>query len=116
MYCLILALLFLDDELVLGRAAGVLAGPDDERAVGRDEALAVADGVLVQLGGGQVGADGTAEGGALGRRGGGHLRWTPWRRRSRLIDRPRVMRPERLAGVGFRSRVGAMLPRCGMVA
>ena len=59
-----------DDELVLGRATGVLAGADDERSLGRDEALAVADGVLVQLGGRQVGADVPAEGRARSRGGG----------------------------------------------
>ena len=43
-----------DDELVLRRAPGVLAGANDERAVRRDDPLAVADGVLVQLGGREV--------------------------------------------------------------
>src|SRR5690606_9281661 len=38
-----------DDELVLRRAAGVLPGPHHERAVGREDALAVPDGVLVEL-------------------------------------------------------------------
>ena len=75
---LVAARRLVDDELVLGRAAGVLAGPDDERTVGRDEALAVADGVLVQLGGraGWRGRSGPRAGRA-GRGGGGHRRWTP---------------------------------------
>ena len=47
-------------------------------SLGRDEALAVADGVLVELGGRQVGADVPADGRALGRGGGCHMRWTPW--------------------------------------
>ena len=56
-----------DDELVLRRAAGVLAGPDDERALRGDHALAGADGVLVQLGGGEVRPDDAADGrGAIG--------------------------------------------------
>ena len=38
-----------------------LPGPDDERAVGGDEALAAADGVLVELGGREVGAHGPAK-------------------------------------------------------
>jgi hypothetical protein len=38
-----------DDELVLRRAAGVLPGADDERSVRRDDALPVADGMLVEL-------------------------------------------------------------------
>ena len=75
---LVVARGLVDDELVLGRAAGVLAGADDQRPVGRDEALAVADGVLVELGGRQVGADVAADGRALGRGGGCHMRWTPW--------------------------------------
>ena len=50
-----------DDELVLGAPTGVLAGPDDERTVGRDEALAGPDRVLVQLGGRQVRPDRAAE-------------------------------------------------------
>ena len=45
----------------------MLAGADDERAVGGDHALAVADRVLVQLGGRQVGADDAAERRAGGR-------------------------------------------------
>src|SRR5439155_18122736 len=36
-----------DDELVLRRAAGVLAGPDHQRSLGRDDALALANRVLV---------------------------------------------------------------------
>src|SRR3990170_2176254 len=44
----------LDQELVLRRAAGVLTGAYDERAVGGDDALAVADGMLVELGGRKV--------------------------------------------------------------
>ena len=52
---LVLAPRLADDELVLGRAAGVLAGADDERALGGDDALAVADRALVELGDGQVG-------------------------------------------------------------
>ena len=90
---LVAARRLVDDELVLGRAAGVLAGADDERAVGRDEALAVADGVLVQLGGRQVGAD------VCGRWPGAWSgRWLPSAVDSLgagdhdLIDRPRVMR------------------------
>jgi hypothetical protein len=37
-----------DDELVVRRAAGVLAGPADERALGGDQSLAAANGLLVQ--------------------------------------------------------------------
>ena len=63
----------LDDELVLRGPAGVLAGPNDERTVGGDEAFAVPDRVLVQLGARQVGADGPAQGrGRSGRGGGSH--------------------------------------------
>ena len=108
-----------DDELVLGRPAGVLAGADDERAVGGDQTLAVADRVLVQLGDRQVRADRAPErvaGPWCGSR--GH-RWFRLlvRRRSRSIDRPRVTRPsKRVAGVGFRSRVARMLARCEKVA
>jgi hypothetical protein len=43
-----------NDELVEGRAAGVLAGPNHQGAVGRDRALRVPDGVLVELGGRKV--------------------------------------------------------------
>ena len=58
----------LDDELVLRRAAGVLAGPDDERALGGDQALAGADRVLVQLGGraGWPGRSGRSAGRGVG--------------------------------------------------
>ena len=85
---LVVAARLVDDELVLRRATGVLAGPDDERAIGRDEALPVADRVLVQLGGRQVGTNGTTqdgarESGAVLAIGGGLL----MRRRSRS-DRP----------------------------
>src|SRR3970282_887221 len=40
-----------DDELVLRGAPGVLAGFDDERPVGGEEALALPEGELVQFGG-----------------------------------------------------------------
>ena len=46
-----------DDELVLGRASRVLAGLDHERAPGRDEALVIAHGGLVEHGDRQVGMD-----------------------------------------------------------
>ena len=39
---------FVDDVLVLGRAAGVLAGAHDQRPVGGEQALIVAQRVLVQ--------------------------------------------------------------------
>ena len=64
---LVLAPGLADDELVLGRAARVLAGPDDERALGGDGALAGADRALVQLGDGEVGQDAAADAWALGR-------------------------------------------------
>jgi len=54
-----------DDELVPGRAAGVLAGADDQRAIGRDLALTRQDGALVQGRGGQVGEDAAADTGGL---------------------------------------------------
>ena len=38
-----------DDELVFGRTAGELAGADDERAVGGENAFAAVDGMLQQL-------------------------------------------------------------------
>ena len=105
---LVVARRLVDDELVLRRAAGVLARPDDERAVGRDEALAMADGVLVQLGG---------RAGWPGRNARGRDEWSarswPSAVDSRCtgdhgrIDRPRVMRDQRSAGVGFRSRYSA---------
>ena len=63
-----------DDELVLRRAAGVLAGTDDERALGRDLALARADGALVQLGGGKVGQDAAPDRGGGGGTRHGHDR------------------------------------------
>ena len=66
-----------DDELVERRPAGVAAGPDDQGPVGRDDALAAPDGVLVQLGGGLVDAQGAARGEPEGGRGCGHRRWTP---------------------------------------
>ena len=50
-----------DDELVLWRAPGVLAGPDDERAVRGEDALALVEGELVQLGGGEVGPAGSRQ-------------------------------------------------------
>ena len=97
----------------------MLAGPDDERALGRDQALAGADGVLVQLGRRQVrrtrrpsdGRGGRRPGRGVGsaeRLGRGHRVVDSWRHgRSRQIDRPRVMRARRrTAGVGFHSRVG----------
>ena len=43
-----------DDELVLGRAAGVLAGLDDQRAVLGEQALAAADRLLDQRRGAEV--------------------------------------------------------------
>ncbi len=46
-----------DDELVLGRAAGVLAGLDHQRAVRGKVAFAVADRVLDQLCGAEVGVN-----------------------------------------------------------
>ena len=104
---LVVARRLVDDELVLGRATGVLAGPDDERAVGRDEALAVADGVLVRARrSGRLARTDAARGlatvvGAVVAIGGG----LPGAGDHAWIDRPRVMRPERLAGVGFRSRM-----------
>ena len=52
----------LDDELVLRRAAGVLAGANDERTLGGDDALAGPHGVLVQLGRGEIGSDDPADG------------------------------------------------------
>ena len=64
---LVLAPGLADDELVLGRAARVLAGVHDERAVGGDGALAGADRVLVELGHRQVGDDAGAD--EWGRRG-----------------------------------------------
>ena len=85
---LVVAGRLVDDELVLRRATGVLAGQDDERAVGGEEALAVADGVLVQLGGREVGAYGPSQDGALDRRGGGHRRATPRRQGRSRSDRP----------------------------
>jgi hypothetical protein len=56
-----------DDELVLRRAARVLARPDDERPLGGDHALAGADRVLVQLGGRTVGVHDATERGPWGR-------------------------------------------------
>src|SRR5574337_1316967 len=46
-----------DDELVLGRAAGVLAGRDGETAALRDEALVPLDGGLDEAGRREVGVD-----------------------------------------------------------
>ena len=43
-----------DDELVLGRAPGVLAGIGDERAVCSEPRFAAADRFLVEVGGGQI--------------------------------------------------------------
>ena len=95
-----------DDELVLGRAAGVLARPDDERAFGGDQSLARADGDLVQLGGREVDADGASKRGARRGRGGrGHQVRDSNAGALGRIDRPRVMRTVGYAGVGFRSRV-----------
>jgi len=47
-----------DDELVLGRAAGVLAGGNDQRAIGGQATLAVADGVFDQRGSAEIGEHG----------------------------------------------------------
>src|SRR4051794_10994999 len=102
---LVVARRVVDDELVLRRTSGVLAGPHDERALCCDEALAVPDGVLVQLGGREVGADGSTQKGSRGWCGRGHrLVDSCGMGDHGLIDRPRVMRATRLAGVGFRSR------------
>ena len=43
-----------DDELVIGAAAGVRAGGDDERAILGQHALSIADGMFYQRGGGQI--------------------------------------------------------------
>ena len=51
---LVVAAGLVDDELVLGRAAGVLAGPHHERAVGGEQAFLALDGLLVQGRDGQV--------------------------------------------------------------
>jgi len=50
-----------DQVLVPGRAAGVPAGANDERAVGGEDALVAPDRVLVQLGHGQVGVTRAAQ-------------------------------------------------------
>ena len=111
----------IDDELVLRRAPGVLAGPDDERSLGGDEALAVPDGVLVQLGSGEVRSDGAPERGTRPRRGGrGHRSGLLCAGDHGRIDRPRVTRARRLAGVGFRSRwcrdASTLRDGCGQIA
>ena len=95
----------------------MLAGADDERPVGRDDALAGADRVLVQLGGRQVGADAPAQrvaDAALSRAGRVVLvvvmTLETSQARTIAMDRPaaRDAGPgERVpARVGFRSRVG----------
>ena len=108
-----------DEELVLGTAAGVLAGPDDERALGRHDPLACPDRVLVQLGGRQVRADGPAQGGRARwglRAACGHSLVAPWSAPGRVDPAPESWAigstgraclgsgPEtRREGVGFRS-------------
>jgi hypothetical protein len=57
-----LAARFADEELVLGRAARVLARVDDELARGAQQPLALAQGVLVQRGDRKVPVDGRRAG------------------------------------------------------
>ena len=66
---LVLAPRLADDELVPRRAARVLPGADDERALGGDRAFFGRERVLVQLGDGEVGEDGA-----------GHVRCATWAR------------------------------------
>ena len=106
-----------DDELVLGRAAGVLAGPDDERAVGGDEPLA-----------GRIASSYSSAVDRLART----VRPSAWRVRgvavvaiggqapgaqAITVDRPAARDAAR---EGRRSRLpqscGRMLARCGMVS
>ena len=103
-----------DDELVLRRATGVLAGADDERSVRGDHALARAERVLVQLRGRAVGVDDAADGrgGGAGRGcgpGGGWLTHSGLLDAGDLdpIDRPRVPhRPETVRESAFAVAVG----------
>ena len=104
-----------DDELVLRRATGVLAGPDDERSVRGDHALARAERVLIQLRCRAVGVDDAAEwrggvGAGRGRdRGAGGLTHSGLLDAGDLdpIDRPRVPhRPETVRESAFAVAVG----------
>ncbi len=94
---------FIDRELVLGRAAGVLAGPNDERSAVGDQPFVVPGGVFVQLRRGEVGERRAR---LRGRR----------RRRRRVAEgrgyghrSPRVTRPAARGGREPRSR----LPQSG---
>src|ERR1700730_8829661 len=90
---------FLDQELVLRGAAGVLAGPDNERALRRDHPFAGPDRVLVQLRDAQIGPHGASQRVARGRTAswalgscgaGGHL--------DLLSCAGRLVRPESCSG------------------
>ena len=122
-----------DDELVLRRATGVLAGADDQRAVGGDEALAGADRVLDELGRRAVdpqaatqrraNAAGAGCRGVVGAGGmrGGHQASDSLGAGDHITDRPaaRDAGPKGTAGVGFHSRVGrdcTTFDRCRQVA
>ena len=106
-----------DDELVLWRSAGVLAGPDHQRTVGRDQPFPVADRVLVELGHRQVGPDGPSECVACPWRGRGHRRFAPGAQ-AITIDRPaaRDAAPEGSQESASAVVLVRMLARCGMVA
>ena len=107
-----------DDELVLGRTAGVPPGPDDERPLGGDQALAVADRVLDELG--ASGRWRARSGrGRDGRRRtvGGHRGSDSSARAITVTDRPaardaRRGERESASTVAFRPT----LPRCGRVS
>ena len=89
------------DELVLGGAPGVLAGSDDQGSMRGDQALAVADGVLVELRGRQV---------AMARPDGRSRRWLSGRHGLLLAGDPPSHRTSRPAA-RHRASPGSRLPR-----